>query len=98
MTSLTGSNPQRMRSPWSFMGSMGLHMMVLAWVALVPSIPPAHYQSLYEREILPYQKHIVWYKLSERLPDVTPPAVTTLPSHTTRPFSNIAPTLGSKSV
>jgi len=73
MTSLTESVPQPMRSPWSFMGSICMHMWVLAWVALGPAIPRERLKSLYEREIQPYQNHIVWYKLSDRLPDVTPP-------------------------
>jgi TonB family protein len=73
MSSLTGSVPPPMRSPWSFMGSICLHTWVLAWVALGPSLPLERSKSLYEREIQPYEKHIVWYRLSERLPDVTPP-------------------------
>lgn len=62
-----------MRSPWSFMGSVCLHTWVLAWVALGPAIPRERLKSLYEREIQPYEKHLVWYKLSDRLPNVTPP-------------------------
>ena len=74
MTSLNDTAPEPMRSPWSFMGSLCLHTWVLAWVVLGPAIPLERNKSLYEREIQPYEKHIVWYKLSERLPDVTPPA------------------------
>jgi hypothetical protein len=74
MTALSDSVPQPMRSPWSFMGSICLHTWVLAWVALGPAIPREREKSLYEREIQPYEKHIVWYKLSDRLPDITPPA------------------------
>src|SRR5271165_5711584 len=73
MTSLSHSAPEPMRSPWSFMGSVCLHGWVLAWVALVPAIPLEHAKSLYQREIQPNEKHIVWYKMSDRLPDVTPP-------------------------
>jgi TonB family protein len=73
MTSLTGNSPEGMRSPWSFMGSIGLHAWVLGWVALIPAVPVEPYKNLYEREIQPYEKHIVWYKLSDRLPDVKPP-------------------------
>ena len=53
------------------MGSVCLHGWVLAWVALgqLPSEPS---RPLYEREIQPNEKKIVWYKLSDRLPDVTP--------------------------
>lgn len=72
MTSLTDTAPPPMRSPWGFMGSLCLHLWVLAWVALVPAIPTGRMKSLYEREIQPYEKHIVWYKMSDRLPDVTP--------------------------
>jgi TonB family protein len=82
MTSLTETAPQPMRSPWGFMGSLCLHTWVLAWVALAPAIPPAQTKSLYQREIQPYERHIVWYKLSDRLPDVTPPAA----KHDMRPL------------
>ena len=57
MTSLPDNEPQPMRSPWSFMGSICLHAWVLAWVALSPALPPPA-KSLYEREIQPYEKHI----------------------------------------
>jgi len=56
------------------MGSVCVHLWILAWVALAPALPRERLKSLYEREIEPYEKHIVWYKLSDRLPDVTPPA------------------------
>jgi TonB family protein len=73
MTALSDSVPPPMRSPWSFMGSICLHGWVLAWVALGTSLPLERRKSLYEREIQPSEKRIVWYKLSDRLPDVTPP-------------------------
>ena len=73
MNTLADSVPQPMRSPWSFMGSVCLHCWVLAWVALGPSIGLERPKSLYDREIQPNEKKIVWYKLSDRLPDVTPP-------------------------
>jgi len=56
------------------MGSVCLHAWILAWVALGPSIPLERQKSLYQREIQANETHIVWYKLSEKLPDVTPPA------------------------
>src|ERR1017187_2297939 len=74
MTALFDRVPPPMRSPWSFMGSICLHGWVLAWVALGTSLPLERRKSLYEREIQPNEKRIVWYKLSDRLPDVTPPA------------------------
>jgi len=73
MTSLSAQVPQPMRSPWSFMGSICLHAWVLAWVAMGPSLSLERAKSLYENELQPSEKHIVWYKLSDRLPDVTPP-------------------------
>ncbi|MEI9972867.1 MAG: hypothetical protein WDO73_12865 [Ignavibacteriota bacterium] len=82
MTSLTETAPQPMRSPWSFMGSVCLHLWVLAWVALGPALPLERQKSLYEREIQPYEKHIVWYKFTEKLPDIAPPAV----AHDVRPL------------
>jgi TonB family protein len=72
MTALSAGVPQPMRSPWSFMGSICLHGWVLAWVALGP-LPLEPNRPLYEREIQPNEKKIIWYKLSDRLPDVTPP-------------------------
>jgi TonB family protein len=45
----------------------------LAWVALGPPISLERPRSLYEREIQPSEKKIVWYKLADRLPNVTPP-------------------------
>ena len=74
MTSLTANAPPPMRSPFSFMGSLCLHIWILAWVALGPSLSLERQKSLYEREIQPYEKHIVWYKFTDRLPDVTPPS------------------------
>ena len=82
MTSLTANAPQPMRSPFSFMGSLCLHIWILAWVALGPAIPLERQKSLYEREIQPYEKHIVWYKFTDRLPDITPPAA----AHNPRPL------------
>ena len=74
MTSLAGGTPQPMRSPWSFMGSVCLHAWVLAWVALGSPVGSLERQrSLYEHEIQPNETRIVWYRLSDRLPDVTPP-------------------------
>ena len=82
MTSLSAPVPQPMRSPWSFMGSICLHAWVLAWVAVGPSLPLEPAKSLYETEIQPSEKHIVWYKLTDRLPDVTPPEA----KHDARPL------------
>lgn len=50
-----------------------LHGCVLAWVILGRTGgPPEREQSLYDREIRPYEKKIVWYNLQEKLPEVAP--------------------------
>ena len=72
MTSLHGTDPQTMRSPWAFMGSICMHTWVLAWVALAPAIPSELKNPLAQREFPLQDEHIVWYKLSDRLPDVRP--------------------------
>jgi len=55
------------------MGSLCLHCWILAWIALAPALSLEQRKSAYEREIQPNEKKIVWYKLAEKLPDVTPP-------------------------
>jgi TonB family protein len=46
---------------------------VLAWVILGGSGPPRERaQSIYDREIRPYEKKIVWYSLQEKLPEIAP--------------------------
>ena len=62
----------RLRSASSFAVSSAVHGAVLAWVALVPLVPPPR-PGLYEQEIRPYENKIVWYNLNERLPAITPP-------------------------
>ncbi|MGD0870696.1 MAG: TonB family protein [Bryobacteraceae bacterium] len=60
-----------MRRPFSFSVSLGVHGSVLAWVALGPVVsPPPH--SLYDMAIRPHEDRLVWYKLSDRLPDIHP--------------------------
>jgi TonB family protein len=49
-------------------------MSVLAWVALgPPPAAPRRQQSLYEREIKPHEKKLVWYRFNETLPNVASP-------------------------
>src|SRR4051812_30322767 len=72
MTTLTTGGPERMRSPWSFMASMCLHFWVLAWVAIGHVIRMEPPKSIFDREIGPNEKRIVWYKLSQKLPEVKP--------------------------
>src|ERR1039458_8989532 len=67
-----GTKP-RWRSPLSFAVSAGLHSWVLAWVILRSAAPPPPPQSIYDQEIRPNEKKIVWYNLREKLPEIAPP-------------------------
>ena len=50
-----------------------MHGCVLAWVILGGSGQPRERaQSIYDREIRPYEKRIVWYSLQEKLPEIAP--------------------------
>ena len=61
----------------SFAVSACFHGGILGWVALGPSISaPEKAKSLYEQEIQPGEKKIIWYSLREKLPDVAPPEAT----------------------
>src|ERR1035441_4050220 len=63
----------RVRSSFSFGVSGCVHGCVLAWVILGGSVQPRERaQSLYDREIRPYEKKIVWYSLQEKLPEIAP--------------------------
>ena len=54
--------------------SLAIHLSALGWVALGPrSAPPEKRQSLYEREIAPHEKKLVWYRFNEKLPNVGAP-------------------------
>src|ERR1035441_2879632 len=65
--------PGRGRSSFSFGVSGCVHGCVLAWVILGGSGPPRERaQSIYDREIRPYEKKIVWYSLQEKLPEIAP--------------------------
>jgi protein TonB len=65
-------NTRRMRVLSAFALSATLHGSVLAWVTLASLIPEAHPSSIYEQEIRPNRNRIIWYSLSERLPNITP--------------------------
>ena len=63
----------RVRSSFSFGVSSCVHGCVLAWVILGGSGQPRERaQSIYNREIRPYEKKIVWYSLQEKLPEIAP--------------------------
>src|ERR1035438_4638041 len=76
-----------MRRPFSFSVSLGVHGSLLAWVALGPVVsPPPH--SLYDIAIRPHQDRLIWYKLSDRLPDIrrAQPTADPRPARATRKF------------
>jgi len=66
----------RERNWHAFAVSGCLHGCVLAWVILGDSVGPRHdapgAQSIYDREIRPNEKRIVWYSLREKLPEIAP--------------------------
>jgi TonB family protein len=65
--------PCRVRSSFPFGVSGCVHGCVLAWVILGGSGQPRERaQSIYDREIRPYEKKIVWYSLQEKLPEIAP--------------------------
>src|SRR5258708_37998070 len=71
-----GTTP-RVRGGFSFAVSGCVHGCVLTWVVLGgagPSQPRA--QSIYDQEIRPHEKKIVWYSLREKLPEIAPAETT----------------------
>lgn len=61
----------RLRSAMSFAVSACFHGGVLAWVAFGgPPERPA--RSLYDQEIRPNEKKIIWYRLADKLPEIAP--------------------------
>jgi TonB family protein len=62
----------RLRSSASFAVSACVHGGILGWVALGPGLPPERPLSIYDQEIRPSEKKIVWYNLREKLPEVAP--------------------------
>lgn len=66
---------ERLRSTMSFGMSGCVHAAVLGWVALYSAVQPREpARSAYDLEIKPYEKHLVWYDLRKKLPDVGPAA------------------------
>src|SRR5215470_6303306 len=54
--------------------SLVLHFILLSWVAFGPRVSSdAKPKSLYMQVIAPHEKKLVWYRLSSKLPDVSPP-------------------------
>src|SRR5664280_219505 len=63
----------RARSGGSFAVSGCVHGWVLAWVILGGTGQLGERaQSIYDREIRPSEKRIVWYSLQEKLPEIAP--------------------------
>jgi hypothetical protein len=67
-------NIARPRKSLSFVMSVGLHASVLTWVMVGPPLPGSEFarKSLYDQEIKPNEKKIIWYAVKEKLPDVSP--------------------------
>jgi len=64
------------RSFFSFAVSCCVHGSVLAWVILGgPGRPEPRAKSIYDQEIRPNEKKIVWYSLQEKLPEIGPAEV-----------------------
>src|SRR5262249_62325945 len=61
-------NIARPRKSLSFVMSVGLHATVLTWVAVGPPLPGSELsrRSLYEQEIKPNEKKIIWYAVNEK--------------------------------
>ena len=75
MLYLASPIPDRRRTLVSFGASGSVHAAILVWLAIggarLRSAPP---RSLYDQEIRPYENHLVWYNLREKLPDIAPSA------------------------
>ena len=65
---------ERLRSSMSFSMSGCVHGLAIAWLAFGAASPDmrqsAAAKSAYDLEIRPYEKHLVWYNLKEKLPDI----------------------------
>jgi TonB family protein len=55
----------------SFTVSACVHGGILAWVAF-SGVPKTPRLSLYDQEIRPYEKKIVWYRMADKLPEISP--------------------------
>jgi TonB family protein len=88
----------RVRSWFSFVVSGCLHGGVLAWVILGGAGGERHdtapARSIYDQEIRPYERKIVWYSLREKLPEIAPadrqPDARAPRAHVTAPQTMVA--------
>lgn len=62
----------RQRRGISFSVSGCLHGAILAWVILSGAARPPRAKSIYDQEIRPHEKEIVWYSLRDKLPEIRP--------------------------
>uniref|UniRef100_Q02AZ3 TonB family protein n=1 Tax=Solibacter usitatus (strain Ellin6076) TaxID=234267 RepID=Q02AZ3_SOLUE len=73
MTKAPAGDPSRLRSSVSFAVSACVHSWALAWVILGGSAGPAERpKSIYDQEIRPNEKKIIWYSLRDKLPEISP--------------------------
>src|SRR5437667_2184921 len=71
MSTAGRAETSRLRTSGPFVVSLSFHGGILLWVALGPSLPePA--RTIYDQEIRPHEKKIVWYNLRDKLPEVAP--------------------------
>ncbi|MGO9012048.1 MAG: TonB family protein [Bryobacteraceae bacterium] len=61
----------RSRSP-AFAASGLLHLAAFMAVVLSPAAPLEDPRPVYNREIRPYEAHIIWYNLRDKLPEIKP--------------------------
>ena len=64
-----------MPRPFSFSVSLVVHGSLLAWMAFGPAVSSLPPRSLYDIAIRPHEDRLIYYQLSDRLPDITPPHV-----------------------
>jgi hypothetical protein len=63
--------PSRYRlKPASFLVSASLHGLVMAMLLLMPTRPPRVNRPVYETEIKPYEKKIIWYNFRQTVPNL----------------------------
>jgi TonB family protein len=82
--------------PAPVLASLMVHMTLLAVVAFNP--PPVRKpESLYQREIAPHEKKLVWYRFNNKLPEVSPPNQPARPGPTRAEVKNPNQTIVAKS-
>src|SRR5579883_2435097 len=72
MRAVVRANFGAMGRPVSFFASVLLHGAAVVWIVFGPPADPQPPQRIYDMLIRPQEKHIVWYRLRDRLPDVRP--------------------------